>query len=42
MPQMAFESSAVFRVKVSDLDVNLHTNNVNYLRWVSDLTISIS
>jgi len=32
-----FESSAVFRVKVSDLDVNLHTNNVNYLRWVSDL-----
>jgi medium-chain acyl-[acyl-carrier-protein] hydrolase len=32
-----FESSPVFRVKVSDLDVNRHTNNVNYLKWVSDL-----
>lgn len=32
-----FESSPVFRVKVNDLDVNLHTNNVNYLKWVSDL-----
>jgi acyl-ACP thioesterase len=27
----------VFRIKVSDLDVNLHTNNVRYLKWVSDL-----
>jgi medium-chain acyl-[acyl-carrier-protein] hydrolase len=26
----------VFRIKVSDLDVNLHTNNVRYLKWVSD------
>jgi acyl-ACP thioesterase len=25
-----------FRVKISDLDVNLHTNNVNYLKWVND------
>ena len=25
-----------FRVKVSDLDINLHTNNVQYLKWVSD------
>jgi acyl-ACP thioesterase len=25
-----------FRVQVSDLDVNLHTNNVKYLKWVSD------
>jgi len=25
-----------FRVKVSDLDVNLHTNNVRYLKWVAD------
>jgi medium-chain acyl-[acyl-carrier-protein] hydrolase len=24
------------RIKVSDLDVNLHTNNVRYLKWVSD------
>ena len=28
--------SASFKVKVSDLDVNLHTNNVRYLKWVSD------
>ncbi|TAL69675.1 MAG: hypothetical protein EPN88_06440 [Bacteroidetes bacterium] len=28
--------SPLFRVKVSDLDVNLHTNNVRYLKWVSD------
>ena len=25
-----------FRIKVSDLDINLHTNNVRYLKWVSD------
>ena len=24
------------RVRVSDLDVNLHTNNVRYLKWVTD------
>jgi len=29
-------NSHPFRVKVSDLDVNLHTNNVRYLKWVSD------
>jgi medium-chain acyl-[acyl-carrier-protein] hydrolase len=28
--------SPLFRIKVSDLDVNLHTNNVKYLKWVSD------
>jgi acyl-ACP thioesterase len=28
--------SPKFRVKVSDLDVNLHTNNVRYLKWVND------
>ena len=28
--------SPIFRIKVSDLDVNLHTNNVRYLKWVSD------
>jgi acyl-ACP thioesterase len=28
--------SQLFRIKVSDLDVNLHTNNVKYLKWVSD------
>ena len=28
--------SPLFRIKVSDLDVNLHTNNVRYLKWVSD------
>jgi medium-chain acyl-[acyl-carrier-protein] hydrolase len=26
-----------FNVKLSDLDVNLHTNNVQYLKWVSDI-----
>ena len=28
--------SAEFSVKPSDLDVNLHTNNVNYLKWTVD------
>jgi acyl-ACP thioesterase len=28
--------SPLFRVKVSDLDVNLHTNNVRYLKWAGD------
>ena len=28
--------SPVFRVKISDLDVNLHTNNVRYLKWGCD------
>jgi acyl-ACP thioesterase len=35
----AGENSSVsqsFSVKVSDLDVNLHTNNVKYLKWASD------
>ena len=25
-----------FKVKISDLDVNLHTNNVKYLQWITD------
>lgn len=25
-----------FRIKTSDLDINLHTNNAVYLRWISD------
>jgi medium-chain acyl-[acyl-carrier-protein] hydrolase len=25
-----------FNVKVSDLDINMHTNNVRYLKWVTD------
>jgi len=28
--------SATSKIKVSDLDVNLHTNNVRYLKWVID------
>jgi medium-chain acyl-[acyl-carrier-protein] hydrolase len=28
--------SPLFSVKVTDLDVNLHTNNVRYLKWVYD------
>jgi acyl-ACP thioesterase len=39
--KLEFESTEgnltpVFRIKVSDLDVNFHTNNVKYLNWVSD------
>ena len=29
-------NSDMFRIKVSDIDVNLHTNNVQYLKWVND------
>jgi medium-chain acyl-[acyl-carrier-protein] hydrolase len=29
-------ASTPFKVKISDLDLNLHTNNVKYLRWVND------
>jgi medium-chain acyl-[acyl-carrier-protein] hydrolase len=29
--------SPVFKIKVSDLDLNLHTNNVRYLKWVTDI-----
>ncbi|MGD0340405.1 MAG: acyl-ACP thioesterase domain-containing protein [Bacteroidales bacterium] len=29
-------ASAPFRVKVSDLDVNLHTNNAIYIKWAYD------
>jgi acyl-ACP thioesterase len=28
--------SPAFRVKINDLDINLHTNNVNYIKWVTD------
>ena len=28
--------SPLIRIKVSDLDVNLHTNNVRYLKWACD------
>lgn len=31
-----YHESAPFRVKVSDLDINLHTNNVGYLKWITD------
>lgn len=29
-------SSDLFKVKISDLDINLHTNNVIYIKWVTD------
>jgi medium-chain acyl-[acyl-carrier-protein] hydrolase len=29
-------TARLYRINVSDLDVNLHTNNVRYLTWVSD------
>jgi len=28
--------SPPFNVKISDLDINLHTNNANYMKWVTD------
>jgi acyl-ACP thioesterase len=28
--------SPLFRIKISDLDLNLHTNNVRYLKWAYD------
>jgi medium-chain acyl-[acyl-carrier-protein] hydrolase len=31
-----YQESRPFRVKVSDLDINLHTNNVVYLEWITD------
>lgn len=30
------KTGEVFRVKTSDLDINLHTNNVRYIKWVTD------
>ena len=30
------QNKAIFNVRVSDLDVNLHTNNVRYLKWIID------
>ena len=30
------EMSDCYRIKISDLDINLHTNNVNYLKWIID------
>ena len=36
LPESEAKNSDSFKVKISDLDVNLHTNNVKYLHWVSD------
>jgi medium-chain acyl-[acyl-carrier-protein] hydrolase len=33
---MEGSTSDRFKIKVSDLDVNFHTNNVKYLKWVCD------
>jgi medium-chain acyl-[acyl-carrier-protein] hydrolase len=30
------QQSETFRVKTSDLDVNMHTNNVMYIKWIAD------
>ena len=30
------KNSERFKVKISDLDINLHTNNVKYLQWIND------
>lgn len=34
--EAGMKAMAQFRVRVSDLDVNLHSNNVKYLKWVMD------
>ena len=31
-----FTKKTRFSIRLSDLDVNLHTNNVNYLKWIND------
>jgi medium-chain acyl-[acyl-carrier-protein] hydrolase len=36
LPSETGSTSDHFKVKVSDLDVNLHTNNVRYIKWVTD------
>jgi medium-chain acyl-[acyl-carrier-protein] hydrolase len=36
LPSETGKTSDRFKVKVSDLDVNLHTNNVRYIKWVTD------
>ncbi len=35
-PDMEAVQTESFRVKISDLDINLHTNNVRYLHWIND------
>jgi acyl-ACP thioesterase len=35
-PAEAQEPGQSFSVRISDLDVNLHTNNARYLRWATD------
>jgi acyl-ACP thioesterase len=35
-PSGGNHSSRLYTIRVSDLDINLHTNNVKYLSWVSD------
>lgn len=32
----SFVSQSPFAVRVSDLDMNMHTNNANYIKWVVD------
>ena len=35
LPESA-QPGGVFKIRTSDLDINLHTNNVSYIRWVID------
>jgi len=30
------KNASEFNVRISDLDINLHTNNVKYIKWVTD------
>ena len=36
IPDNNGNESTMFKVRVSDLDLNLHTNNVKYIKWITD------
>jgi len=31
-----FDTQSQFKIRLSDLDVNYHTNNVTYIKWIND------
>jgi medium-chain acyl-[acyl-carrier-protein] hydrolase len=36
LPDVNANSGESFKIRISDLDINLHTNNVRYIKWVAD------
>lgn len=36
IPDNIGNDSKTFQIRVSDLDLNLHTNNVKYIKWITD------